>query len=80
MHGANKTEQRKCEKKAALPSSWARRLFIGDPEMAEDGRRHDCKRIHIYDCWWVGTASWDSWEPLFRDSVRGVTCSRILVV
>jgi hypothetical protein len=35
---------KKMKAKAALPSSWARRLFGGDSEMAEDGRRPDCKR------------------------------------
>jgi len=37
------TSQSKHERKEALSSSWARRLFVGDPEMEENGRRPHCK-------------------------------------
>ena len=37
------TSQSEHERKEALSSSWARRLFVGNPEMAENGRRPHCK-------------------------------------
>ena len=37
------TSQREREQEDILSSSWARRLFDGDPQMAENGRRPHCK-------------------------------------
>ena len=37
------TSQREREQEDTLSSSWARRLFDGDPQMAENGRRPHCK-------------------------------------
>jgi hypothetical protein len=45
----NNTEQRECKQEEALPSSWAGRLFFSNSEMAEDGRRSDCKKNRIGD-------------------------------
>ena len=37
------TSQRECEQEDTLSSSWARRLFNGDPQMVENGRRPHCE-------------------------------------
>src|SRR6185437_7053481 len=37
------TSQRECEQEDTLSSSWARRLFDGDPQMEENGRRPHCE-------------------------------------
>jgi hypothetical protein len=42
-------EKRQCEQEEALPLPWPRRLFFGDSEMVEDGRRPNGKRNHTGD-------------------------------
>ena len=44
-----RTAQAKEKQEGTLSSSWARRLFDGDPQMAENGRRPHCKGNHTGD-------------------------------